>query len=297
MATRESVQPRHATVTLDEPPLPGLMRSAIPQNTASMISTLKAVRAFGVTTLKKPSVLLSRKRYLLLLSHPRGYTSLLSHILGSHPDIVGSSETFDSYVTTRDLLRLRYKAYWLNDRKSGGKYVFDKVLYNFPISSTILNRHNVNVIFTLRKPLPTIRSMIKAHHDVGTTDVFWRDYGDVTKCCELYVDRLKTLEEHCLVLKRKALYFDAEDLMSRTAEIFQALKSELHLSQELSEEYRTFSHTGTSGGDYSARIKLGRMSRTESGDSPIAVPDHILEYAQDIYDQCRSVLRARCICP
>lgn len=254
-------------------------------------------KAYGVTTIKEPGILLGRKGYILLLSHPRAYSSLLSHILGSHPDIIGSSETFDPYVKGRDLLRLRYKAYWYNGKKSDCKYVFDKVLFNFPISAAILNRHDVKVIFSLRRPAKTIRSMIKTHHDLRSRGGFWDAYDDAAKCSELYMGRLKGLEQHCLDLTRRAIYFDAEDMLDRTAAIFQALKAELDLSRELSEEYRTFDHTGVAGGDQSPRITQGRISRDESDRSDIVIPEDVLAHAQEAYDRCRSLLRDCCSCP
>ena len=56
-----------------------------------------------------PSVLKPRK-YIFLLSHIRGYTTVLGHILGSHREISGYAETWTSYQTPRDLLKLRCAA-------------------------------------------------------------------------------------------------------------------------------------------------------------------------------------------
>jgi hypothetical protein len=263
----------------------------------SSLDAVRLVRSYGVTTIKQPSLLLGRMQYILLLSHPRSYTSLLSHILGSHPDITGASETFSSYVKSWDLMRLRYKTYWFNDRKTARKYVFDKVLFNFPVSTKILNRRDVHIVFTLRKPARTIKSMIKTHRDLISLGGFWEKYGDAAKCCELYVERLKALEQHSLALKRNAIYFDAEDLFERTHAIFQALRAEWDLSQDLSEEYQTFRHTAVSGGDYSDRITLGKISRTDNDNSDIVIPENILEHVQQAYDHCRSLLRQRCLCP
>ena len=54
---------------------------------------VKMGRAYVVTTIKAPRILLGPKRYVLLLSHARGFTSLLSHILGSHPEICGACDS------------------------------------------------------------------------------------------------------------------------------------------------------------------------------------------------------------
>ena len=273
------------------------VQSAARQRLASSLGALMLAKAYGVTTLREPGLLLGRVNYVLLLSHGRSYSSLLSHILGSHPEIVGSSETFDSYVRSRDLVRLKYKTYWFNAHKNRCRYVFDKVLNNFPISRKILNRDDVHVIFTLRKPVKTIRSMVKSHRDVGSENEFWEKCEDAAKACELYVRRLNGLERHCLDLNRKAIYFDSEDLVERTDVIFDGLKSYLNLSQDLSQEYQTFGHTGVNGGDHSPRIRLGKINRNDSDYSNIVIPESVLETAQQAYDRCRSILRDRCTCP
>jgi hypothetical protein len=45
-------------------------------------------------------------RYLMLLAHARSYSTLLCHILGSHPQICGYSEAMIPYETAVDLIRL-----------------------------------------------------------------------------------------------------------------------------------------------------------------------------------------------
>jgi hypothetical protein len=139
--------------------------------------------------------------------------------------------------------------------------------------------------------------MIKTQQDLRSRGWFWEDYPDAAKCCELYVGRLKALKEHCLALRRNAIYFDAEDILDRTHAILQALKTELDLSEDLSEEYWTFKHTGVGGGDHSTRIKLGTINRVDGDRSDIVITDNILEHIHDIYERCRALLRARCTCP
>src|SRR5262245_18182680 len=133
----------------------GVRRSSSSLAPSVVRMTLRMARAFAATTLKSPRVLLSRRRYLLLLSRPRCFTSLLSHILGSHPEICGSCELDQPYRDHRDLLRLRYMTYWLNDHRVDVRYLLDKVLFNkYPISSRILNRTDVKILFHISKPSP-----------------------------------------------------------------------------------------------------------------------------------------------
>jgi hypothetical protein len=46
---------------------------------------------------------------LFLLGHMRSYSSVLSHILGSHPQISGYCETHTKYRTWVDLWKLRWR--------------------------------------------------------------------------------------------------------------------------------------------------------------------------------------------
>jgi hypothetical protein len=53
----------------------------------------------------------SRTQYLFVISHMRSRSSLLSHILGSHPQVIGYSELHQSYQRWSDLLWRRTLAY------------------------------------------------------------------------------------------------------------------------------------------------------------------------------------------
>jgi hypothetical protein len=267
----------------------------------TMIAAATA-KSYAITTIKEPQILLGHKRYILLLSHPRCYTSLIAHIFGSHPEIVGSCETYNRLRNRRDLIRLRYMTYWLNDRKIKGKYIFDKILNcDIQISSVILNRDDVTVVFTVRGPERTIPSMIRLGFDPRFKGKQydgqgWEQHQDPAYACDFYIRRLESLEQHCLGLKEKPLYFDADDLIERTTDLLQALRRELQLSQDLSERYETFEHTGNVCGDTSEQIKSGGIDRTKSDYTDIVVPDDLMERARAAYEHCRSLLRERSVC-
>jgi hypothetical protein len=245
---------------------------------------------YAAATIREPRILLGRKRYILLLSHPRCYTSLIAHILGSHPEIVGSCETYSHLRNGRDLIRLRYLTYWLNGRKIPVRYVFDKILVHYiSLSSEILNRDDVTVLFALRGPERTIPSMTRFCFDESHR-------GRVAFAGDFYINALQSLEQRCLALKKPAFYFDGSDVVTRTADLLKSLEWLLGLNQHLSERYQTFRHTGIEGGDPSGRIKCGSINRTEDDYHEIVVPDDLMQRAQASYEHCRSLLRERCIC-
>jgi hypothetical protein len=257
---------------------------------------MRMAKAYMVTALKDPRIL-GRKRHLLLLSHPRGFTSLLSHILGSHPEVCGACELLQPYQNRRDLLKSRYRAYWYNDQKASARYFFDKVLFNtYPISDQVLNCPDVQILFAIREPAATIASTVRLGAEDADRDVFWTEFRDPARSCDLYVDRLRVLEEYCMAIKGEAIYFDAEDLIGRTDRVLEVIRDALGLRQPLSEQYRTFDHTGERGGDISERIKSGRIERSKGDRRDVSIPEAILARAQDAYEHCRALMRSRCTC-
>src|SRR5690606_30087767 len=71
---------------------------------------------------------LKGKRYILVLSHMRSYSSLLCHILNSNPEVAGYVETHSSYASRADLWRLKRRVFLGTDAEVGGRYVLDKIL-------------------------------------------------------------------------------------------------------------------------------------------------------------------------
>jgi hypothetical protein len=255
------------------------------------------LRGHCIATIKEPRLLFGRKQYLLLLSHMRSYSTVLGHVLGSHDDISGSIEWHRPYRNRFDLLRLRYMTYYTHNHKIGAKYSFDKILHNYALSPRILNMDNVRVIFTLREPVATIRSIINMSLYFDKEGLV-QELRDPENVCEYYTRRLKTLERHCLDLNKRALYFDAEDLIHRTDKLLAFLKRELGLGRDMSASYDVYDHTGSArSGDTSEKIKIGRIDHNERNLSGIEVPESILARATDAYEECRTMLCQRCLSP
>ena len=66
------------------------------------------------------------RRYLFVLSHMRSFSSLLCHILGSHPEIAGYAEAHQAYAGRADLLQLTRKVESTLEGAVAGRYVLDK---------------------------------------------------------------------------------------------------------------------------------------------------------------------------
>src|SRR5262245_8745309 len=95
---------------------------------------------------------------LFVLSHMRSYSSLLSHVLGSHPEIDGYCETHLRYRWGLDLWHLRRKVQRLTGEPLRGRYVLDKILHDYPIARGILASQHTRAVFLLREPADVIQS-------------------------------------------------------------------------------------------------------------------------------------------
>ena len=229
--------------------------------------------------------------FLFVVSHMRSYSSLLCHILGSHPEISGYEELLQSYVVTSSLDRLARK---IRDRTGNaplGRYLLDKILHShLEIGSSILARPDVRCIFLLRDAGDTMRSLRNTLHALGDPD----RYTDVGMLA-YYTDRLNEMVRYSERLGDRSLFIDSEQLLSDTGAVLDRLSQWLALAEPLREEYRTFPHTGVAGhGDPSPNIKAGRVIRSVEERHrdyvPVAIPDDVLERANAAYARCRAAL-------
>ncbi len=68
---------------------------------------------------------MSERPFIVLLSHMRSYSSVLSHILGSHPRICGHSELHCQTLTHHGILAAE-RVLVLRDNYANAKFLFDK---------------------------------------------------------------------------------------------------------------------------------------------------------------------------
>jgi hypothetical protein len=262
-----------------------------------MVSAQQLAR-YLAATVKNPLVLSPFKDYLFILSHMRCHTSVLSHILGSHPEIIGHSEMHQGYSNSLDLLKLRCKVSIDNRDSLKGRYVLDKVLKGYPLSPRILAAPANKVIFLLREPESSLRSILAMGQKFAGVD-WHRDPG---KVLEYYVTRLSQLEEiataRAAAGASEAFFFESELLLDRTDLVLRELTQWLGLATELKPHYRIFETTGRLGwGDPSDRIKAARIVKSAGPPDPIELDADLLERARRTFDRCRSTLLALCRSP
>ena len=232
------------------------------------------------------------RRYLFVLGHMRSYSSLLCHILGSHREIDGYCETHVKYRTWLDLLRLRSRVVKLTGEPLRGRYVLDKVLHNYPFASSILRSRHTFSLVLVRRPAPTIHSIINMglHYSV----IPW--HRDLDAVVRYYEERLAALVRLAGQLQGRVIFIEAETLLSRTADVLKSIQGLLELSEPLQADYRRFAHTGERGfGDPSEVISTGHINTSAREQrTPVILPAAVTARLETAYAACSASLRDRC---
>jgi len=232
------------------------------------------------------------RRNLFLLGHMRSYSSVLSHILGSHPQINGYCETHTKYRTYFDLWKLHRRVRKLTDEALSGDYVLDKILHDYPMTRSILDSSRTRAIVLVRRPRETVRSII----EMGLTHspVAWhRDFELVARYYETRLAGLLRLTE---TLRGRVVFLEAEALLSNTREVLDQLGVFLELQSPLQTEYRRFAHTGELGfGDPSKVISTGRITVTaRESRTAVSLPRTLTTRLQNAYDFWCAAIRRSC---
>ena len=232
------------------------------------------------------------RRYLFVLGHMRSYSSLLCHILGSHPQVDGYCETHVKYRTRFDLLRLRSRVVKLTGEPLRGRYLLDKVLHNYPLASSILRSPNTLSIVLVRRPVPTVQSIVNM--GLHYSDIAW--YRDLDAVTRYYEERVAALVRLADELRGRVMFLEAETLLSRTGDVLQSTGRFLQLSEPLQSDYKRFAHTGEGGfGDPSEAITTGRVTNAaREPRTPVMLPVALTARLEVAYAACSASLRDRC---
>lgn len=235
---------------------------------------------------RRPLVAVRPCRYLFVLSHMRSRSTLLAHLLGSHPEISGHLETHIRYRRRRDFHKLRYA---VSDAEGGAplaRYAMDKILHHWYVDLAVADRMDVLPVFLVREPeeaLPSLRHFVAGRR---LRDAL-RHYGK----------QLRWLETAAQRLHGEALFVRSESIVDETDRLLAFLGDALGLATPLSPRYAIFDATGTShAGDPSKRIRTGRVlhDRAERRARRKPVPPAILAPAREAYDACVETLERRC---
>ena len=233
-----------------------------------------------------PGILLYKKKYLFVISHMRSRSSVLSHILGNNPEVCGYKELHQSYKGQMSLINMQIEL--AKDLKCNfrNKYLLDKLLNNFTISDEILSKVQPKMLFLLREPEDTIKSIINMGFKTGI-----ERYKDPIKATGYYCKRLRTIEMLSYRAGNGNLFIESTDLIENAKETLNKISNWLNLDEPLKTTYTTFKDTGVIGfGDPLENIKLGVLKQTKSY-SDISIPEHLLSKANESYKKCKVTLK------
>lgn len=244
--------------------------------------------------------LLCRKmpvQYLFVLSTMRSGSTLLAHLLNSHPDIGGYGESHTGYKNRRDLTDLLYrttvKKHCFDVTRQ--RYVMDKLVLNYPISDRLLKRKELKFIFLLRDPARSFNSAAK----LGEVSDGHKRWQDPSVWLAYYRERMESLgntakriqdSQRCLIIRHK-------DLLGNTEAVLNSMQHFLDVDAPFSEKYNLTSQTGSLFyGDSSDNIKAGKILRDGMTAAPeFVLPPDISQEAYRIEDDCLRTLNQLCL--
>jgi hypothetical protein len=235
---------------------------------------------------------LAPRGQVFVLSHMRSYSSVLSHILGSHPEIDGYCETHLRYRSGLDLLRLRHRVARLTGEPLRGRWVLDKVLHNYRLADSVLRHPRTVAIFMVRRPAETVPSILEMGHRLRR--VGW--HSKLDEVVRYYELRARRLAELAAEMRGRGALVQSEMLLDRPTDTLAFLSHFLRLATPLSEEYRRFPHTGEPGfGDPSPLLATGSIASARAPQGRPLLPDLLGERLESAYAHCRSALVTHCV--
>lgn len=233
------------------------------------------------------------QKKVILLGHMRCGSSLMVHILASNPDIASVGETHLTYASSKDLDRLPPTVYLALRRFRPARLVLDKVLHDEYIAAdAILEDQDCTFPIMARESLASVASTV-----TSLPGWFGRPQPSppemMSRAADYYRRRLDTLARYGEKLARcgRCFYFNYEDLLHRTSDVFHMMEQCLILRSPLSEQYRVGSRTGVHGyGDPSDNIRRGCIDRSIHRSS-VELPDKLADQLQHHYQSFDAHMR------
>jgi len=225
--------------------------------------------------------------YVFILGHMRSGSTLLNHLLMSHPSFVGLGERNSIYRAPGDLERLAMHAHFEHRLVAPRKFVIDQINHSRMTPDTaLLEADNVSLVFLIREPAQTLNSLF---------EFLGRHYGmSEEEAYQYYVQRLEGLAAiaRAVATPERSLYLTYDDLVRRDHEVRASLTSFFGLDPPLAATYRTFPFTGIRG-DPSERIASGVISPPIAREPP-DIPRQTMESVDQSWAETSHILQRFC---
>jgi hypothetical protein len=238
-----------------------------------------------------------RRTPLFILSHMRSYSSVLSHVLGSHPEIDGYCETHLRYRLSLDFMRLKWRVRRLTGEPLRGRMVLDKILHNYALTPSLLHSPDTQAVFLLRQPVEVLQSIIH----MGTHLDANERHADAASATTYYVERVRRLAKLAPLLGARAAFVESNQLLSHTDHTLNFLTHFLGLDTPLDRRYRRFPRTGRPGsGDPSPAIFTGELASGELGarrekKPRYSIPSALIAKAVEAHAECLAACNYHCV--
>jgi len=243
----------------------------------------KVKKAYGIAV-HLPR-LVAPKTPLFLISHMRARTTLLSHILGSSPEICGHNETHFNYHGRSSYIGLKLELI-SEENFDHARYLHDKILHNHDVvKQRFIKKLRPKIIIVIRSPLPTINSIHimnkKAHNE-------W----PVDKTVSYYLNRLAYIRAFAKKNAKNYMFVNSDDFMREPDHYLNTITNYLGLKKPLTKNYKVFNDTGTAGkGDPSSNIQAGKIINTEEKKSQkIVLPEETTLKLDAEFNQTKELL-------
>ncbi len=213
--------------------------------------------------------------HLFVLAHPRSGSTVLTHILHSHPAIAGFGEHHVSYETEADLARLEARvAFFAHEPGLRTPWVLDKLVWNqHRLAPAILRAPSSRFVFLVRRPEETFDSYRRMFPQFPTDADRFRSYR---RRMNGLVELAEGIDD-----PERAFFLTYDDLVDKTDTSLDALTAFLELASPLEPDYGLTSKTGSqSWGDPSENIKAGRILRL---DRSSAIDPEVATAADKLY--------------
>ncbi len=245
---------------------------------------------FAFRALSGLSLALSGHKYrpVFVLGHMRSGSSLMAHILASHPDFIGVGETFCNYQTPNDFANLYITTCKILHKPilRRARYIVDQINHNHLVRDEVLRSDVLHsAVIMIRAPQPTLASLMKLGED--PKNILF-GFGE-KESLAYYLSRLEWLGGIGQILGKRAVVLEYDNLVDRTDYTLAALTAFYGIDRPFRSQYVTHRATARLG-DTSNNILAGRVIRTAV--NRITINKESLAAAETAYSQCRERLAA-----
>lgn len=204
-------------------------------------------------------ILRRKPKFLLIFGHMRSGSTMLSHILMSHPEVQGLGESNRVYNASSDFWKLVLKCTTKRPLSLFKQNFFlDQINHNYLLQNTeLIKSSQFFIIILVRVPHHSTASLMRLSEE------FYDSAWNCEKAERYYIERLNYLKQlqNDWMNSANLVQVDYDSFLSNPDSHLQKLSAMLRLQTPLNRDYKIFSFTGKKG-DPSPDIQTGTIIRS-----------------------------------